>query len=498
MDDIIDLEQEKIDKIIAKIDSDPEIEELKLVERNLWTNIKKKTELGRRTGIGITAEGDMLAALGLKYGSDEAVEFSVDVHKYLAIEAYKSSVNLAKDRGAFPIFNYEREKNNPFMRRIWDNSPGLEMEMKKYGRRNISLLTIAPTGTTSMMSQTSSGIEPVFMVSYSRNRKVNPNDKSTNISFVDEIGDSWETYNVFHHKFVTWLEANNYDTEAVKLMNNEDLNKIIEKSPYFGATANDVDWLAKVRMQGAVQKWVDHSISVTVNVPETADEELIGKIYQEAWKSGCKGMTVYRDGSRSGVLVAKVDAPQSDDDDFKVTTAPKRPQSLEAEVVRFQNNKEKWIAIVGLYKGHPYEIFSGKSEDLIIPSYVNQGNIVKHKNNKNQTTYDFEYVDKGGITQEYRGLSRAFDKEFWNYAKLISGILRHGMPIPFVVDLVNNLHFENDTINTWKAGIVRAIKKFVPDGTVDEKNVCPECGKTSLVYKEGCLICSSCGYSKCG
>jgi len=497
MDDIIDLEQEKIDKIIAKIDADPESEDLKLVEKNLWLNIRKKTELGRRTGIGITAEGDMLAALGLKYGSDEAVDFSVDVHKYLAIEAYKSSVNLAKDRGAFPIYDYKREKNNPFMRRIFDNSPGLEADMKRYGRRNISLLTIAPTGTTSMMSQTSSGIEPVFMVSYSRNRKVNPNDLSTNVSFVDEVGDSWETYNVFHHKFITWLEANGYNVDEVTNMDDKELDKIIAKSPYFGATANDVDWIAKVHMQGAVQKWVDHSISVTVNVPKDVDENLIGKIYEEAWKSGCKGMTVYRDGSRSGVLVAK-DDKKTDDNDFKETRAPKRPDRLEADIVRFHNNKEKWIAVVGLYKGRPYEIFTGKSEDFIIPTYVTKGWAVRERTEKDRKRYNFEYEDKGGMIQVYRGLSRAFDKEFWNYAKLISGILRHGMPIPFVVDLVNNLHFETDTINTWKAGIVRTIKKYIPDNTVVRKNVCPECGEPALVYKEGCLTCSNCGYSKCG
>ncbi len=496
MDDIIDLEQEKIDRIIAKIDADPESEELKQVERNLWLNIHKKTELGRRTGIGITAEGDMLAAMGLKYGSKEAIDFSVDVHQFLAIEAYKSSVNLAKERGAFPIYSYEREKNNPFLRRLWDAAPGLEEDMKKHGRRNIALLTIAPTGTTSMMAQTSSGIEPVFMISYQRNRKVNPNDKGAKVSFVDETGDSWETYNVFHHKFITWLEVNGYNVDEVMKMEGDELNEIIKKSPYYGATANDVDWVAKVHMQGAVQKWVDHSISVTVNVPQHVDEELIGKIYEEAWKSGCKGMTVYRDGSRTGVLVKKEE--KEDDTDFKETKAPKRPDRLEAEVVRFTNNKEKWIAVMGLYKGRPYEIFTGKSEDFIIPGFVTKGWVVKNRTEKNRKRYDFEYEDKGGMIQVYRGLSRAFDKEYWNYAKLISGILRHGMPIPFVVDLVNNLHFETDTINTWKAGVVRAIKKFIPDGTVDQKNKCPECGEAALVYKEGCLTCSSCGYSKCG
>jgi ribonucleoside-diphosphate reductase alpha chain len=500
MDDIIDLEQEKIDKILAKIDADPEKEELKLVERNLWLNIKMKTEQGRRTGIGITAEGDMLAALNLRYGSDEAIEFSVDVHKFLAIEAYRSSVFLAKDRGAFPIYNFEREKNNPFMRRLFDNGGTLEADMQKYGRRNIALLTIAPTGTTSMMSQTSSGIEPVFMVAYSRNRKVNPNDQNVNVSFVDEVGDSWETYNVFHHNFIIWLKANGYDTEVVKLMNADDLNEIVAKSPYYKATANDVDWLAKVRMQGAVQKWVDHSISVTVNVPNDVSEELISQIYTEAWRSGCKGMTVYRDGSRSGVLVAKDSKKKEEDDNsFKETKAPKRPDRLDAEVVRFNNNKEKWIAIVGIYQGRPYEIFTGKSEDFIIPTYVEKGWIVKYRSEKNRTKrYDFEYEDNGGMVQEYRGLSRAFDKEFWNYAKLISGILRHGMPLNHAVDLVNNLNFETDTINTWKAGLVRTLKKYIPDGTVDHKNVCPECGESSLVFKEGCITCSNCGYSKCG
>jgi len=498
MDDIIDLEQEKINRILAKIDSDPESDEIKRVERNLWANIKKKTELGRRTGVGITAEGDMLAALNYKYGTEEATEFSVDVHKFIAIEAYKASVDLAKDRGSFPIYDYKREVNNPFVRRIFDASEGLEAKMKKYGRRNISLLTIAPTGTTSMMAQTSSGIEPVFMVSYKRRRKVNPNDKEVKVSFVDEVGDSWEEYTVFHHKFETWLKVNGYDLKEVKNMNNADLNAIIEKSPYYGAMANDVDWVQKVRMQGAVQKWVDHSISVTVNVPNQADEKLIGEIYEEAWKSGCKGMTVYRDGSRSGVLVSNDEKKKEENDDFKETYAPPRPSKLEASIIRFQNNKEKWVAVVGIYKERPYEIFSGKAEDFFVANYVEEGWVIKSKTEKGKTRYDLEYEDKDGYTQVYRGLSRTFDKEYWNYAKLISGILRHGMPLPFVVDVVSSLSFETETINTWKTGIVRALKKFIPDGAKAAKGTpCPECGD-ELVYKEGCLSCNSCGYSKCG
>ena len=496
MDDIIDLEQEKIDRILDKINKDPESEEIKRVERKLWENIRRKTELGRRTGIGITAEGDMLAALGYKYGTVEATEFSVDVHKYLAIEAYKASVELAKERGAFPLYDYNREKNNPFISRIFESSEGLEAKMKKYGRRNISLLTIAPTGTTSMMAQTSSGIEPVFMVSYKRRKKVNPNDKSVTISFVDEVGDSWEEYNVFHHKFVDWLKINGYDEAEVRNMDDKELEELIKKSPYYGAMANDVDWVQKVRMQGAVQKWVDHSISVTVNVPNNTEEKLIGEIYEEAWKSGCKGMTVYRDGSRSGVLVSK--EKKEDPNEFKETYAPPRPQRLDADIVRFQNNKEKWVAVVGILKGRPYEIFSGKAEDFFVANYVEQGWVVKNKTEKGKTRYDLEYEDRDGFTQVYRGLSRTFDKEYWNYAKLISGILRHGMPLPFVVDVVSSLSFETETINTWKTGIVRALKKFIPDGSKDAKGTaCPECGD-ELIYKEGCLSCKSCGYSKCG
>jgi len=499
MDDIIDLEQEKIDRIIAKIDSDPESDEIKAVERNLWMNIRNKTEQGRRTGVGITAEGDMLAALGLKYGTDEATEFSVEVHKFLAVEAYRASVELAKERGSFPIYDYKREKNNPFINRIFSAAPGLEEDMKKYGRRNISLLTIAPTGTTSMMAQTSSGIEPVFMVSYMRRRKVNPNDSTANATFVDEVGDHWEEYPVFHHNFETWMRVNGYDVEEVKKMNQEQLNEIIKESPYYGATSADVDWVAKVKMQGAVQKWVDHSISVTVNVPEEAKEELIGEIYEEAWKSGCKGITVYREGSRSGVLVSNDKKEEKEDEnDFKETQAPPRPKKLEASIVRFQNNKEKWVAVVGIYKGRPYEVFTGKAEDFFIPTYVEEGWVVKNRTEKGKSRYDFEFEDRGGVMQEYRGLSRTFDKEFWNYAKLISGILRHGMPLPFVVDIVNTLSFENDSINTWKTGVVRALKKFIPDGTKSKDTTCPECGDDALVYKEGCLSCTSCGYSKCG
>ena len=500
MDDIIDLEAEKIDAIIAKIDSDPEAYEIKRVERNMWDNIRKKTLEGRRTGIGITAEGDMLAALGSRYGSDAAINFSTEVHKLLALEVYRASVNLAEERGSFPIFDIEREKNNPFINRIRENLPGVYENMKKHGRRNIAMLTIAPTGSVSICTQTTSGIEPVFMVNYKRRRKVNPNDKNVNISFTDEVGDAWEEYIVFHPKFELWLKVNGYDPEEVKAMDNEALKGIIKKSPYHKATSGDIDWVSKVRMQGSVQKWVDHSISVTVNVPENATEELVSEIYQTAWESGCKGMTIYRENSRSGVLVSKDKKEQSQKSKFPETTAPQRPKALEAEVVRFMNNNEEWVAVVGLLNNRPYEIFTGKAEGFFLPSWVDKGQVVKNKKSdkRKATQYDFHFHDQYGYKIIMEGLSRQFNKEYWNYAKLISGILRHGMPLPFVVELVDNLQLDTQSINTWKNGVVRALKKYIPDGTIAKDAICPECSSEgTLMYKEGCLTCSNCGYSRC-
>ncbi|PRY94387.1 ribonucleoside-diphosphate reductase class II [Marinilabilia salmonicolor] len=495
MDDIIDLELEKIDGILEKVNADPETEEIKSVEKNLWLNIRKKAEEGRRTGIGITGEGDMLAALGLRYGSDIATDFSVEVHKSLAVSAYKSSVELAKERGAFPIFDAEKEKNNPFIQRLAEADPDMYEEMKKHGRRNIALLTIAPTGTTSLMTQTSSGIEPVFLPVYKRRRKVNPNDPEVRVDFVDEVGDSWEEYIVFHHKFVTWMKANNIDT--TKNYSQEELDKLIEKSPYYKATSNDVDWMSKVRMQGQVQKWVDHSISVTINLPSTATEELVGQLYVEAWKSGCKGVTVYRDGSRAGVLLNN--SEKKEDEGFKFPK--KRPEVLEADVVRFQNNKEKWIAFVGLLDGRPYEIFTGLADDedgILLPKSVQKGYIIKSRDNDGTSRYDFQYVNKRGYKTTIEGLSFKFHKEFWNYAKLISGVLRHGMPIEDALHLVAGLQLDNENINNWKNGVERALKKYIPNGTKVKKGHCENCGSDKLVYQEGCLICQSCGTSKCG
>jgi len=497
MDDIIDLEAEKIDNILSKINADPEDEETKRIERKLWEKIKAKTMQGRRTGIGITAEGDMLAALGCRYGSDEAINFSVEVHKQMAIVAYRSSMFLAKERGPFPIYNAEKEKNNPFIMRIKEAAPMVYDEMVKYGRRNIALLTIAPTGTVSICTQTTSGIEPAFKVNYKRRRKVNPNDQNAVVTFIDETGDSWEEYNVFHPKFLKWLKIKGYDVEKVKLYTDEQLNPIIKNSPYYKATANDIDWLAKVKMQGAIQKWVDHSISVTVNVPAETTEEMVSNIYYTAWESGCKGVTIYRDGSRAGVLVS--DTPKKDDNlEFRETKAPQRPKRLETEVVRFQNDYESWIAFVGLINNKPYEIFTGKADDFYLPPFVKKGWVIKNKENEDDTRYDFQYEDKQGYKTTIEGLSRSFDEEYWNYAKLISGILRHGMPLPYAVDLISNLRLDSDSINTWKNGVVRALKKFIPEGTIAPEAKCSKCGAASLIYTEGCLKCTNCGESKCG
>jgi ribonucleoside-diphosphate reductase alpha chain len=499
MDDIIDLEIEKIDGIIEKINKDPELEEIKSVERNLWTNIRDKALQGRRTGIGITAEGDMIAALGSRYGTKEATDFSEEVHKLLAIETYRSSVDLAEQRGAFPIFDIDREKNNPFILRIKKAAPVVYEKMERVGRRNIALLTIAPTGSVSICTQTTSGIEPVFLVSYKRRKKVNPNDNNVNITFTDEMGDSWEEFNVFHPQFMKWLEVNGYDTEKVQHFSDEELKPLIEASPYHRATSNDVDWVEKVRMQGAVQKWVDHSISVTVNLPKDANEDVVSEVYQTAWESGCKGMTIYRDGSRDGVLISN-DEKKEETAVFKDTKAPPRPKKLEADVIRFQNDYDKWVAVVGLLDGKPYEIFTGKADEFYLPPAITTGWVLKTKVEKGEhARYDFQFEDKAGYKTTIEGLSRSFNQEFWNYAKLISGILRHGMPLPFAIELVENLNFNNESINTWKVGVVRALKKFIPDGTVNKKQSCPECNEEgSLMYKEGCLVCSNCGYSKCG
>ena len=494
MDDIIDLELEKIDAILAKIHADPESDELKGVEIRLWEKIKQKANEGRRTGVGITAEGDMLAALGLRYGSDEAIDFAVEVQKTLAVEAYRASVYLAKDRGSFKIYDTRREENNPFILRLKEAAPDMYADMVKYGRRNIACLTIAPTGTTSLMTQTTSGIEPVFLPVYKRRRKVNPNDQNVHIDFVDESGDSYEEFIVFHHKFAEWMRVNGYDT--AKNYTNEEVDQLVQQSPYYKATSNDIDWVAKVRMQGQVQKWVDHSISVTVNLPSDVTEELVGKLYIEAWKSGCKGCTVYRDGSRAGVLVSNKDKKP----ELQEEMPSKRPIELDADVVRFQNNKEKWIAFIGLYNGRPYEIFTGIADDdegIMLPKTVTSGKIVKHYDEYGKSRYDFQFQNKRGFKTTVEGLSYKFNKEYWNYAKLISGVLRHGMPVHQAVEVVASMEFDNENINTWKNGVERALKKYIPNGTEATGERCEHCG-SPVVYQEGCLICKTCGTSKCG
>lgn len=498
MDDIIDLEMEKIDKILAKIDSDPETAEVKQTEQNLWNKIRTKTLKGRRTGVGTTGEGDMIAAMGLRYGTPEATDFSENVHKVLALAAYGSSVNLAKERGAFEIYDAEREKNNPYINRIKEASPELYEEMVKHGRRNIACLTIAPTGTTSLMTQTTSGIEPVFLPVYKRRRKVNPNDTDVRVDYVDESGDAFEEYIVYHPKFMTWMKTNGIEIKPDYTQ--EELNDLVEKSPYFKATSNDVDWLEKVRMQGRVQKWVDHSISVTINLPNDVTEELVGRLYVEAWRSGCKGCTVYRDGSRAGVLVA-VEKKKAEPKIASPQHVGKRPIELEADVVRFQNNKEKWIAFVGLIDGRPYEIFTGLADDddgIFCPKSVTHGKIIKAVDDKGNKRYDFQFINKRGYKTTIEGLSDKFNPEYWNYAKLISGVLRYGMPIDQVLKLVNTLELDSQSINTWKMGVERALKKYLPNGTQASGQCCPNCGQETLVYQEGCLICTSCGTSKCG
>ncbi|CAG5008849.1 hypothetical protein DYBT9275_04370 [Dyadobacter sp. CECT 9275] len=498
MDDIIDLELEKIDAILQKIDADPEDEEVKRTERNLWVNIRIKAKEGRRTGIGITAEGDMLAALGLRYGSEEGTAFAVKIHKTVALEAYRGSVHMARERGAFKIFDSEREKNNPFILRLKEADAQLYYEMLEYGRRNIALLTIAPTGTTSLMSQTTSGIEPVFLPVYKRRRKVNPNDKDARVDFVDEVGDSWEEYVVFHHRFKQWMEVKGHTIRSN--YSEKELDDLVKQSPYYKATSNDVDYLKKVRMQGAIQKWVDHSISVTINMPNDVTEDIVGECYMEAWKAGCKGVTVYRDGSRSGVLISNSEKKEEAKTPSNTPFPTIRPQTLDADVVRFQNKKDKWIAFIGLIDDRPYEIFTGFADDedgILIPRWVNEGLIIKNREADGSSRYDFQYKNTRGYKTTIEGLSHKFNPEYWNYAKLISSTLRHGMPIEKVVDLISSLQLD-ESINTWKNGVARALKRYVPDGTEVKKQMCQNCNSTNLMYQEGCLTCKDCGSSKCG
>lgn len=507
MDDIVDLEMEKIDCIMDKISRDPQSDEVKGTEYHLWEKIKRKSSMGRRTGVGITAEGDMLAALGLRYGTQEATDFSVSVHRQLALSAYASSVNMAKERGAFEIYDAHREENNPFVLRLKEADPALYDAMCQYGRRNIACLTIAPTGTTSIMTQTTSGIEPVFMPVYKRRRKVNPNDANVHVDYVDEVGDSFEEYIVYHRKFLTWMETQGIDT--TKRYTQEEIDELVARSPYYKATANDVDWLMKVKMQGAIQKWVDHSISVTVNLPNNVDETLVNQLYQEAWRSGCKGCTIYRDGSRSGVMVSvskkdskKTSQPAGDAAPCKHPEVTEvRPKVLDCDVVRFQNNKEKWLAFVGLLDGYPYEIFTGLQDDdegIMLPKSVTKGKIVKQVNEDGTKRYDFQFENKRGYKTTVEGLSEKFNPEYWNYAKLISGVLRYRMPIEHVIKLVSQLQLDDESINTWKNGVERALKKYVSNGTKAKGQKCPVCGGETLVYQEGCLICTNCGASRCG
>jgi ribonucleoside-diphosphate reductase alpha chain len=510
MDDLIDLELEKIEAIIEKIDQDPEDAEVKRTERQLWEKIYKKSGQGRRTGLGITAEGDMLAALNLRYGTEDATDFSETVHKTVALCAYRSSVQLAKERGAFEIYDSEKEKENPFINRLREADPQLYEDMKQYGRRNIACLTIAPTGTTSLMTQTTSGIEPVFLPVYKRRRKINPNEAQTRSDFTDnDTGDVYEEYTVFHPKFVTWMEANGY--QPAKLYTRAEIDEMVTLSPYYKATSNDVDWLMKVKMQGRIQKWVDHSISVTINLPNDVDEELVNRLYMEAWKSGCKGCTVYRDGSRSGVLVATTEKPASEKKEASINKQPAaviaaasiapRPQILDADVVRFQNNKEKWVAFIGLHNGHPYEIFTGLQDDeegILLPKNIVSGWIIKNVDENGNKRYDFQFQNRRGYKITIEGLSEKFNKEYWNYAKLISGVLRWRIPIEQVIHMVGSLQLDSESINTWKNGVERALKKYVQDGTAAKGSLCPNCGHETLIYQEGCLICTTCGTSKCG
>jgi len=497
MDDIIDLELEKVEQIIGKIAADPEDEDVRSVELELWKKIRTMAQKGRRTGLGITAEGDMLAALGLRYGTQEAIDFAVEVQKTLAVEAYRASVKMAAERGAFPIYDAAKEAANPMIARIREADPALYEEMCRVGRRNIAMLTIAPTGTTSLMSQTTSGIEPVFRTVYKRRRKINPSDHDTHVDFEDETGEKFQEYNVYHHNFVKWLEANGYDTSKLATISDAELDGWVKASPYYKATANDIDWVAKVKMQGAIQKWVDHSISVTVNLPNNVSEALVADVYRTAWECGCKGVTVYRDGCRDGVLLEKSSKKRKCEE--HPGQVPKRPKSIPADIVRFKNGSEDWIAFVGLQEGRPYEVFTGKIEEdaMYIPRKITKGFIIKVREEDGTKRYDFQYTDRYGYTNTIGGISRLFNEEFWNYAKLISGVLRYGMPIEKTVSLIESLHLDSESINTWKTGVCRALKQYIVDGT-QAKGKCPSCGQENMAYQNGCLTCMSCGYSKCG
>lgn len=500
MDDIIDLELEKIEKILEKIKTDNEPDYVKRVENDVWNKIMNMTKKGRRTGLGVTAEGDMLAAMGLIYGTPEATEFSTLIHKTLAIEAYKSSCILAKERGAFPIYDYEKEKENPFIQRLINDDQELGEMLKKYGRRNISLLTIAPTGSVSLMTQTTSGVEPVFLVSYKRRRKINPSDKDMVVNFIDDEGIKWQEYNVFHHKFETWLEVNNYNIDEVKLMKDDDLKQIIKLSPYDKATSNDVDWVEKIRMQGSIQKYVDHSISVTVNLPKTATEEMVSKVYETGWSSGCKGVTVYRDGSRQGVIVSN----ETKDEQIFINNVPRRPTILDCDVIRFVSKGEKWIGFVGLDPKRPdlpYEIFTGSVEYFLVPNYVDKGQIkkikIKDSDGNDISRYDFIYHDRDGFEVTMQGVNRAFNREFWNIGKMLSGLLRHHMHLPSVLKIVDSLKLDGDTLGTWKKGVTRILKTYIKDDELPKDEKCPICGSKNLVHKEGCISCLDCSWSKC-
>jgi len=498
MDDIIDLELEKIDRILEKIESDPEDDDLKTVERNLWLKIRNQSLKGRRTGLGITAEGDMLAALNIRYGSDEGNAFSTEIHKQLALAAYRSSVNMAKERGAFPAYSCIKEGHNPFIQRIRKADPKLYDDMVRYGRRNIALLTIAPTGSVSICTQTTSGIEPAFNVVYKRRRKINPNDINISKNIVkDSMGDQFEEYMVFHQKFVVWAETKGYTLEQMQQMDEKEIMSLVEQSPYYKSTAADTDYLKKVELQGSVQKWVDHSISVTVNLPSDISEQTVADLYMKAWQCGCKGLTVYREGSRDGVLNSIT--PKKEE-----KQAPKnfkRPKELQADIIHFKNNNEDWVAYIGLYNGHPYEIFTGKTGDehFLLPKWVEHGIIIKNRHEDGSKTYDFKYYDKAGYEVLLRGLDRCFDQEFWNYAKFTSALLRNGIPILNIVNIISSLNFRQESINSWRNGVCRALKKFIQDGTKQKGVVCPKCEqKDTMEFKEGCLVCSNCGYSKCG
>ena len=487
MDDLVDLETEAISRILKKVEEDDEPENIKGVEKETWELLLKTGKEGRRTGLGFTALADMVAALGMAIDSDTAISKVEEIMKEKCRAEFDSSIDMSLERGSFVGFDAKIEKTSEFVQMLEKELPEVYNRMMEHGRRNISISTVAPTGTLSMLAQTSSGIEPVFMTHYKRRRKLNEQDREAKVDFIDDLGDKWQEFTVYHHNLKTWMDITG-ETD-------------ITKSPYAGSTAPEIDWNKRIEMQAVVQKYVTHSISSTINLPNDVSLEKVSAIYMDSWKQGLKGITVYRDGSRSGVLVAVDDKKDSvlENTEFKETRAPLRPKKLDAKVVRFQNNKEKWIAVVGLMNGRPYEIFTGKTEDVfVVPQAVEYGWVIKTKKEDGRTQYDFQYEDREGYKITMGGLSRSFDKEFWNYAKLISGVLRHGMPLHYVVDLIGKMNLYDDNINTWKSGVVRALKTFIPNGTKVSDNICGECGDEGLVYEEGCLKCMSCGYSKCG